>query len=142
MVGIIEGYRFVIRRMQGEASLLDPNEEEPVATALVTDRFLVKKLGREFLVGAAEIEFARAAGNYVNLHVRGREYPIRSTIAELENKLDRACFVRVHRSYVVNINWIASIEPIENGDARLHLNNQMVIPCSRTYRNEIKALIN
>lgn len=140
-VGIVESYRFFVRRLQGEASLLDLNETDGSESATPQDRFLVKKLGREFLVAAKDIEYAQAAGNYVNLHVNKREYPIRSTIGDLENRLDRACFVRVHRSYIVNIDRIVSIEPLESGDARLHLQNQEVIPCSRTYRNDIKASI-
>lgn len=140
-VGIIESYRFSVRRLQGEASLLDMNEAEDAEPVVPQDRFLVKKLGREFLVAAKDIEYAQAAGNYVNLHVNKREYPIRSTIADIENRLDKARFIRVHRSYIVNVDKIASIEPLESGDARLHLLDQEIVPCSRTYRNEIKALI-
>ncbi len=42
------------------------------------------------------------AGLDVNLHVRGHDYPLRSTMAAIEAKLDPAVFVRIHRSYLVN----------------------------------------
>lgn len=135
----IEMYRLVLRRWQGEASLLvAPEEGTPVEPVERPDRFLVRKLGREFLVAAADIEYLQASGNYVNLHVRGRDYPLRSTIAGIEPKLDPKRFVRVHRSYIVNLAAIASIEPIDSGDARLHLANGATIPCSRRYRTELR----
>src|SRR3546814_10190700 len=67
------------------------------------ERFLVRKLNREFLVAAADIEWLQAAGNYVNLRVRGHDYPLRITIAGIEAKLDPARFARIHRSYVANL---------------------------------------
>jgi len=135
----IEMYRFVVRRLQGEASLLvAPDEGAPVEPVERPDRFLVRKLGREFLVAAADIEYLQASGNYVNLHLRGRDYPLRSTIAGIEPKLDPKRFVRVHRSYIVNIDAIASIELLDSGDARLHLASTATIPCSRRYRAQLR----
>lgn len=137
MVLMIELYRFVVRRMQGEASLLgEPDGATPVERP---ERFLVRKLGREFLVAAADIEWLQASGNYVNLRVRDRDYPLRSTIASIEAKLDPRRFARIHRSYIVNLELIASIEPLENGDARVQLNDGSQLPCSRRYRSDLRT---
>jgi hypothetical protein len=136
---IIQMYRMLLLRLQGEARLLDaPDDVATTGPAPRPERFLVRKLGREFLVGAADIEWAQAAGNYVNLHVRGRDYPLRSTIAALEERLDPARFQRVHRSYIVNLDQVASIEPLDTGDARLHLLGGQTVPCSRTYRQQLR----
>jgi hypothetical protein len=136
----IEGYRFLRRRLQGEARMLDaPDEGPPLDSIERPERFLVRKLGREFLVAAADIEWLQAAGNYVNLRVRGHDYPLRSTIAGIESRLDPARFLRIHRSYIVNFDQIVSIEPLESGDARVHLRDRTVLPCSRRYRDALKA---
>jgi hypothetical protein len=138
----IEIYRFVLRRGQGEASLLTaPDEGQPVEPVDKPERFLVRKLGREFLVNAADIEWAQAQGNYVNLHVGEREYPLRSTIAGIEERLDPRRFARVHRSYIVNLDYIASIEVLDTGDARLHLRGGATLPCSRRYRPALRERI-
>lgn len=135
MIAVIETYRFVRRRLQGEASLLDvPDSGVPLEPIQRPDRFLVRKLGREFLVAASDIEWLQASGNYVNLHVGGRDYPLRSTIASIEERLDPRVFMRVHRSFIVNLDRIASIEPLESGDARLHMQDAATVPCSRRYR--------
>lgn len=138
----IEGYRFVMRRLQGEASLLGaPDEGPPVEPVDRPERFLVRKLGREFLVAANDIEWLQASGNYVNLRVRGHDYPLRSTIAGIAAKLDPDRFVRVQRSYIVNLDQVASIEPLETGDARVHMKDGASLPCSRTYRGGLRQRI-
>ena len=68
MVVLISFYRLLLRRLQGEASLLaEPDEGQPVEPLDRPERFLVRKLGRDFLVAAADIEWLQASGNYVNL---------------------------------------------------------------------------
>lgn len=59
-IGIIYLYRFILRRAQGEAGFLSEGREEQEAEAVV-DRFLVKKLGREFLVKVEDIDWIQAS---------------------------------------------------------------------------------
>ena len=139
MVVLIEGYRFIRRRLQGEASLLgEPDEGPPVEPVERPERFLIRKLGREFLVAANDIEWLQAAGNYVNLRVRGHDYPLRCTMATIEERLDPSRFARIHRSYMVNLGQVASIEPLDTGDARVHLSDGTVLPCSRRHRDALR----
>lgn len=140
IVVAMETYRWLIRRVQGEARLLDaPEDGAPVEPVERPERFLVRKLRREFLVDAADIEWLQASGNYVNLRVRGHDYPLRSTIAGIEARLDPARFTRVHRSYMVNVGHVASIEPLDTGDARIHMRDAAVVPCSRRYRAGLRG---
>lgn len=141
LVLLLHVYRALVRRLQGEASLLSAPDDAlpPVEPVERPQRFLVRKLGRDFLVAAADIEWVQASGNYANLHVRGRVYPLRSTLAALEARLDPARFVRVHRSHLVNIDHIASIEPLDGGEARVHLHDGSSLPCSRRHRESLRA---
>ncbi|RPD85400.1 LytTR family DNA-binding domain-containing protein [Luteimonas sp. 100069] len=138
---LLHVYRALVRRLQGEASLLSAPDDDspPVEPVERPSRFVVRKLGREFLVAADDIERVQAAGNYADLHVRGKVYPLRITLTELESRLDPARFLRVHRSHLVNLHRIASIEPLDSGDARLHLHDGAVVPCSRRYREGLLA---
>jgi len=139
MVVLVEGYRFMRRRLQGEASLLgEPDEGPPVEPVERPERFLVRKLGREFLVAALDVEWLQASGNYVNLRVRGHDYPLRCTMATIEERLDPSRFARIHRSYMVNLGQVASIEPLDTGDARVHLADGTVLPCSRRHRDALR----
>jgi hypothetical protein len=132
-------YRMGVMRFQGEARLLaEPDVGPAVEPVEQPERFLVRKLGKEFLLAAREIEWLQASGNYVNLHVRGRDYPLRATMAGIEARLDAQRFVRVHRSYVINLDFLAEIEPLDTGDARLLMRDGVKIPCSRRYRTALR----
>jgi hypothetical protein len=132
-------YRLLLLRLRGEARLLTAPDPGLTTEAIERpNRFLVRKLGAEFLVPALDIEFLEAAENYVNLHVRGRVYPLRSTMSAIQDRLDPARFVRVHRSYIVNLDFLDQIEPLDTGDARLLLKNGSRIPCSRRYRSALR----
>lgn len=143
IVSIAHAYSWLWRRLQGEAHLLGrPDPGIPVPPTERTgrpERFLVRKLGREFLVAADDIEWLQASGNYVNLHLAGRTYPLRSTLAGIEAKLDPDRFVRIHRSFMVKLDQVESVEPLDSGDARVHLRGGDVLPCSRRHRDALRA---
>lgn len=135
-------YRFVLLRLQGEASLLGtPDEGPPAEPVDRPERLLVKKFGKEFLVNVRDIEWLEAAGNYVNLHLGGRIYPLRDTMSNLYRRLDPDKFLRVHRSYIVNLDSVAEIEPLESGDARMRLAGGQCVPVSRRYRDTLRSCI-
>jgi DNA-binding LytR/AlgR family response regulator len=137
---LIYFYRLLLLRLQGEARLLAaPDTGSPVEEIERPERFLVRKLGSEFLVAARDIEWLEAAENYVNLHVRGRVYPLRSTMAAIQERLDPRRFVRVHRSHIVNLDFLEQIEPLDTGDARLLLKDGSRVPCSRRYRGALRS---
>jgi DNA-binding LytR/AlgR family response regulator len=46
--------------------------------------------------------------------------------------------MRVHRSFIVNLDRIVSIESLDSGDARLHMKGGAAVPCSRRHRAELR----
>ncbi|MDP9912797.1 LytTR family DNA-binding domain-containing protein [Variovorax boronicumulans] len=103
------------------------------------ERFLVRKLRREFLIAATDIDWLQAEGNYVGLHVNGHDYLLRATLTDFLTQLNPATFVRVHRSHAVNLGRIKEIEPLDGGDARLHMHDGTSVPCSRRYRDALRG---
>ncbi|MEM1262051.1 MAG: LytTR family DNA-binding domain-containing protein [Pseudomonadota bacterium] len=136
-LAIIYLYRFVVLRLQGEAGFVPTGEtarpDEP------TDRFLVKKLGREFLVRVSDIDWIEASGNYVNLHVGARVYPLRGTMASISAKLSANGFARVHRRAIVNLDRIAEMKVFDSGDGEIRLTTDGSVPVSRRFRRELAA---
>jgi len=145
MVFGIWAYGVFMLRLQGEARVLDPPEPAQPAAAEAPapparpERFLVRKLRREFLIAAGDIDWLQAEGNYVGLHVNGHDYLLRATLTEFLTQLDPARFVRVHRSHAVNLGRIKEIEPLDGGDARLHMADGTTVPCSRRYREALRS---
>ena len=124
---------------------LEPRAPNPAATGgsplapppQRPERFLVRKLRSEFLIAASDIAWLQAEANYVGLHVNGHDYLLRSTLTDFLTQLDPTRFVRVHRSYAVNLDAIAEIEPLDSGDARLRMKDDSTVPCSRRYRSAL-----
>ena len=153
----IRVYRIFMLRLQGEARVLDapeapagpprappdsePQEPAPPSASARPERFLVRKLRREFLINAADIDWLQAQGNYVGLHVNGHDYLLRATLTDLLAQLDPARHARVHRSYAVHLDRIREIEPMEGGDARLHMHDGTQVPCSRRYRANLQVAV-
>lgn len=136
----IHVYRFILGRLRGEARLVAEGEYSPPEN--VPDRLLVKKLGKEFIVRVDEIEWLESAGNYVNLHVGKRIYPLRSTLSALITQLEPGGFRRTHRSCGVNLEFVASITPLETGDAEIALTGGHKLPLSRRYRESLRNQLN
>jgi len=136
-LALIHLYRFMLMRLQGEAGFLTEEKDEQSVSGL-SDRFLVKKLGREFLVRIDEIDWIESSGNYVNLHVGGRVYPLRETMTRIDERLLPMGFQRVHRSAIVNLDRVAEIIAFDTGDGQAKLNNDATVPVSRRFRQELR----
>jgi hypothetical protein len=130
-------YDFVLRRLRGEAGFLAEGKDEKEVTTL-SDRFLVKKLGREFLVRIDEIDWIESSGNYVNLHVADRVYPLRETMTRIDERLTPLGFQRVHRGAIVNLDRISEIVSYDTGDGQARLRSDALVPISRRFRQNLR----
>lgn len=137
ILALVYLYDFVIRRLQGEAGFLTEEKNE-ITAAGISDRFLVKKLGREFLVRIDEIDWIESCGNYVNLHVGNRVYPLRETMTRIDERLVPLGFQRVHRSAIVNLECVAEIVAFDSGDGQAKLRTDALVPVSRRFRQELR----
>ena len=136
---IINLYRYVVSQMRGEATVIAEGEDAPPQTC--PERLLVKKLGKEFIVKVQDIDWIEAAGNYMNLHIDNRIYPLRETMAGLEQLLNAKQFARVHRSIIVNLDRIREIQALDSGDYKITLNSGIELNFSRRYRERLNHLL-
>src|SRR5687768_3609383 len=102
--------------------ILKPVDERRVAEALRRvksrkrerkahdERFIVGSNGKLTVIGTDDIRFLEAAGNYVRLHTAAVSPLLRGTLSAIEQRLDPKRFVRVHRSFIVNIALIAELQ--------------------------------
>lgn len=130
-------YQLIYSRLKGEANLIDSETSEaPIPS--IPQHFLVKKLDREFLVKVSDIDWMESSGNYVNLYSGGRIYPLRSTLAQLTERLQTKGFSRIHRSYAINHNAIAHISYLPSGDGEIQLKSGQTLNLSRRYKDAFK----
>ena len=104
-------------------------------------RFAVKSRGRVYFVRADEIDWVEASGHYLTLHAGRDEHLIRDTIANMESRLDRHRFARVHRSMIVNVDRIKELLPSFHGEYPIVLRDGTRLQSSRGHSERLHALI-
>jgi two-component system, LytTR family, response regulator len=105
------------------------------------NRLIIKSGGRVIFVPIDEIAWIEAQANYVRLHRTGREsHLFRRPISRIAEQLDNSRFIRIHRSYIVNISRIRELQPCNSGEFIVSLCEGKELPCSRTYRRALQAL--
>lgn len=140
LIAVIKAYQYVVNQLTGEAAPIKQGEDTP--ENLNFDRLLVKKLGKEFIVRVAQIDWLESSGNYVNLHIGARIYPLRATMSQLITQLEPQGFCRIHRSHAVRLDAIESITPLPSGDSEVKLTTGKVLNLSRRYKEQFKGQLN
>lgn len=105
------------------------------------ERIAVKDNGKVYFLRVEEIDWVEAYGNYVKLHVGPQTHLLLQTMAGMESRLDPERFLRIHRSTIVNIDRIASLEPLFHGEYAVTLLDKTVVTLSRGYRERLQELI-
>lgn len=104
-------------------------------------RFVVRDGARISFVRAQDVDWIDAAGNYVRLHAGGKEHLVRETMKSVESRLDPAVFIRVHRSAIVNIDRVASLEPYFHGEYVVIMRDGAKLTSSRSHSDRLRALL-
>ncbi|MCI0491190.1 MAG: LytTR family DNA-binding domain-containing protein [Blastocatellia bacterium] len=115
--------------------------EDMKAGPKYAERLVIKATGRVYFLKIDDIDWIEACGNYVNLHTGDEMHLLRETLGHLEGRLDPEKFLRIHRSRLVNIDYIKELSPLFNGDYTVTLHNGMELTLSRTYRDRLQDLI-
>jgi len=105
------------------------------------ERLVVKDGTRVTLIPVEKLDYAEAQDDYVALASEGRKHLKQQTIASLEAALDPKLFVRIHRSYVVNLERVTRIEPYGKESRVAILATGLKLPVSRAGYARLKALL-
>jgi len=105
------------------------------------ERLVVKDGTRVTLIPIGKLDYAEAQDDYVALATQGKKHLKQQTIASLEACLDPNCFVRVHRSYIVNLERVVRIEPYGKDSRLAILADGARLPVSRAGYARLKSLL-
>jgi two-component system, LytTR family, response regulator len=100
----------------------------------------VKDGDKCWFVKLADVPLFESEGNYVRVYFDGNKPLILKSLNNLANKLDERHFFRANRKFIINLNWIASIENWFNGGLKVQLKNGEEVEISRRQASKLKEL--
>jgi two-component system, LytTR family, response regulator len=104
-------------------------------------QILLRDGERAFFQEVDEIQRVSAAGNYIEVHAGGKVHLLRDSLSDFIAQLDPNEFLRVHRSHVVRVGFIAELRPMFHGDYELVLRDGQRLALSRRYKQLLPVAI-
>jgi two-component system LytT family response regulator len=114
---------------------------EAAMRAAPLDRVLIRDGAKVHVIASARIDYIEAQDDYISIRSEGKSYLKSQTLAELEAQLDPAKFLRVHRSYLLNIDGIRRIEAATKDSHVAILRDDTRIPVSKAGYQKLKLLV-
>lgn len=101
----------------------------------------VKQGNRTILIDIPEIKYIVASGYYAEIFVNENKYLLRETLSSLIATLDEKMFARIHRSAIVNINYIKEVVHSDFGEADVKMKDDRLLKISRPQKREFFAKV-
>jgi two-component system, LytTR family, response regulator len=105
------------------------------------DRIAVRSSGKVVLVPFREIRWIEASGDYITLHTISERHTLRETMASAESMFPTGRFIRIHRSFIVNIDFLRELRPLFRGEYAVILTDGTRLVASRTYRERLESFL-
>jgi two-component system, LytTR family, response regulator len=140
-----ERLRTAVQRVRDQ---LQARQQEPApanggarGANFYTNRIVFKSRGRILFLPVSDIRWIGAEGNYVRLSTASETHLLRETMAHLEERLDPRGFVRVHRSFIVNLKYVKEVRRELNGDSVVIMDSGNKVALGRSYRGHLNELL-
>jgi two-component system LytT family response regulator len=105
------------------------------------NRIVIKDGSEISIIPTSELEYLEAYYDYVKIHHKCKVHLKKKTMNYFEQLLNPAIFIRIHRSYILNINELAKIESFEKNSYLAILRSGKRIPISRTAYAPLKEIL-
>ncbi len=140
-----ERFEAALERAKGQEGRRAVDAAELAAAARpagqYSERIVVKDGTKVSLIPVHKLDYAEALDDYVSLVSEGKKHLKQQTISGLELALDPAKFVRIHRSYMVNLERVSRIEPYGKESKVAILTSGVRLPVSRAGYARLKLLL-
>ena len=105
------------------------------------ERLVVRDGGKVTLIAMSKLDYVQAQDDYVELHSEGRGILKQQTLASLEAQLDPARFIRIHRSFILNLDRLVRLEQQPSESWLAVLQNGKKLPVSKTGYQRLKEIL-
>ncbi|MEN9865602.1 MAG: hypothetical protein RL748_1192 [Pseudomonadota bacterium] len=105
------------------------------------ERILIRDRSQVVVLALDQVEWVEAQDDYINIHSQGKAYMKTQALSDLEAQLDARQFVRVHRSFLINIAFLQGIERTTKDSQMALMKSGKQVPVSRAGYERIKELM-
>lgn len=105
-----------------------------ISSIIITDNHNVKSV-----LEVNDISYISANSPYVDIHHLSKKYLHNETLKSLENQLNENQFIRIHKSYIINLQKVISYQSRQNGDYDVTLSDGTILRLSRNYAKDFKS---
>lgn len=102
-------------------------------------RLIVREVGQIIVVPTRDVDWIEGADYYVKLHVRNVVHMLRESLSSLEQRLDPRKFLRIHRSAIVNLTRVRTVEAHVRGEGVAVLADGTRLKVTRANREELET---
>lgn len=102
---------------------------------------ILKGSGALHFIKTSDVIWIEAQGDFVKVQTGAKVQLVRETLQNLEQKLDASRFLRIHRSFLVNLGHVDRVEPALYGDYSVYMSDGSKLRLSRNYRAKLDAVI-
>jgi two-component system LytT family response regulator len=128
------------KELDGSAAPLLSRARESLEGTRPPSRIFVRDGNRIIPIPLATLERAQATDDYVTLCTSGKSYLVGLRISDLECRLESAGFLRIHRSHLINLEYVTSIEPFDSVRVQVVMRSGARIVASRTGSKQLRGL--
>jgi len=133
----MERSRITVPTPSRPVPILVPNQDSP----RYLERLALRNGDRIFFQKVQQVDSFTSAANYVLVHCGAQSHRMRSTMNDLEKKLDPRQFVRIHRCTVINIECLREFRPLPHRDYMVKLIDGKELIMSRNYRQQFRKAL-
>ena len=134
----------VLRRAQavsnGPAAPLLARARESLEQTRALSRIFVRDANRILPIALESIERVQGADDYVTICTKNKEFLVSIRLSDLESHLARSNFLRIHRSHLINLEYVSSIEPYDAARVEVVMKSGVRIVASRTGSKRLRDL--
>jgi two-component system LytT family response regulator len=106
------------------------------------NRLVIKSDGSIHLIDFFSVRYIEAFDYYIKIHVESRFYLLRESMKAISEKLPQESFVRIHKSFIVNMAWVKTLHKLDNSEYEVELKGGEKLKVSRNFKTGLLEKLN
>lgn len=114
---------------------------KPARIKKYAENISIKFSGRIYLQPVENIRYVESEGNFIKIFTTEGLKPANYTFKQFLDVIDPLCFIRIHKSFIINKKFVESVEPYFHGDYFIHLKGGEKLRMSRSYKDSLDLIL-